>query len=178
MSFVPAVMSLSRGDVTETKLFVAAAYSAYSQGQPMDVITAELATCPVQTAGRPLMPEEVALRQLWLGLIYLAIDKLSDSSKSDCVPAEFRAANAQMVANLLDAKAASKSLSQLTLEDVMPSAPAKGTMEAAVMTQSLRIVYLTADVLDEIELAGTRADAPYKEDLKKQAGPYIPGATI
>jgi hypothetical protein len=175
-SFVPAVMSLSRGDVTETKLFVAAAHAAHAQGQSLDIIADELAKCPVQSAGRALMPEEDALRYLWLGLTYLSCEKLAGESgqgaSEDLVPGTFRAANAELVGNLLDAKAAAKPLSQLSLDDVMPEAlrPAAGSMEAAVMTQSLRIVYLTADVLEDVANAGTRADA-------KTPKPYIPGAS-
>ena len=175
-SFVPAVMSLSRGDVTETKLFVAAANAAYTQKHPMQNLMAELAACPVQSAGRPLMPEEEALRQLWLGLVFLASEQLRDGSGApSTVPEEFRVANADLVANLLAAKAAGTPLSEVTLEDVLKDAPAPGTMEAAVMTQSLRIVYLTDDVLEDVALAGTRADAPQSKD---SPGPYIPGATV
>ena len=176
VSFVPAVMALSRGDVTETKLFVAAAYAAHSQNHPMGTITQELDKCPIQSAGRPLMPEEAALRELWLGLAFLSCEQLAEEATSeDLIPSSFRDANSDLVRNLLDAKAASKPLSQLTLEDVMSedTRPKKGTMEAAVMMQSLRIVYLTADVLEDVENAGTRADAKTTE--KATPGPYIPG---
>ena len=181
-SFVPAVMSLSRGDVTETKLFVAAAHAAHAQGQSMDVIADELAKCPVQSAGRALMPEEDALRYLWLGLTYLSCDKLAQSSEGESgqgavdglIPSTFRTANTELVGNLLDAQAAATPLSQLSLADVMPEAlrPSVGSMEAAVMTQSLRIVYLTADVLEDVANAGTRADAKNQPTAK----PFIPGA--
>ena len=164
-------MALSIGDVTETKLFVAAAYAAHSQNHPMGTITQELDKCPIQSAGRPLMPEEAALRELWLGLAFLSCEQLAEEATSeDLIPSSFRDANSGLVRNLLDAKALEASAADPRRCDVGGYA-SKGTMEAAVMMQSLRIVYLTADVLEDVENAGTRADA--KTTQKATPGPYI-----
>ena len=54
-------------------------------------------------------------------------------------------------------------------------------MQNAVLAQSMRIVYLTVDVMDDIDAAGQRADAPRADVAKPQKTavktprPFIPG---
>ena len=73
-TFVPAVLSLSAGDVTELKLFVAAAQAAHAQNIALEALSDELSNYPSQSAGRPLADEEVALRQTWISLVYLSLE--------------------------------------------------------------------------------------------------------
>lgn len=184
-SFVPAVMSMSRGDVTEAKLFIAAAQASHQERISLDVLDAELAACPVQTAGRPLADEEAALRRLWIAFVYMALEEIGETGTEDggataaaaLVPAALRDEHARLVASLVGARRASRPLSELTLDEMAgPPADGKGgaaprdAMEAAVLTQSMRIVYLTIDVVEDVERAGERNDA------KKVPRPPIPGS--
>jgi hypothetical protein len=76
-AFVPAVMAVSTsGDVTELKLFIAAAMAGCERGYDLDALGDEMSALPVQTAGRPLAPEEEALRRLWMALVYLAREQV------------------------------------------------------------------------------------------------------
>lgn len=201
-AFVPAVMGISRGDVTELKLFVAAAQAGYTLDEPIDALCKAMTGLKVQAAGRPLMAEEEALRRLWVSLIYLTLERLaadgdggqgSSGSSSEggktssaCVPSDIRASNEPFVANLIAAKRSGRALSECDIDEMLTSRsssatsdddapaaaaaaaaapPSRDAVERAVLQQSMRVVYLTVDVVEDEKLAGTRADA----------GPKIPG---
>ena len=170
-AFVPAVMGVSRGDVTELKLFIAAAQSGLNLGCKVDALGEQMRALPVQSAGRPLAPEEDDLRALWLALVYMT---LSSRSRSDgaaaeledaLVPAALSEQHRAFVDNLIEAKSEARPLSQLSIDE-MAGGGSRTAMEVAVLQQSTRIVYTTLDVLSDIELAGERTDAPR---------PFIPG---
>ena len=171
-AFVPAVMGIARGDVTELKLFIAAARTGYNLRFAVDALGEEMRTLKNPSAGRPLSTEEEALRRLWITLVYLTLEELTgnaigtDGSEA-LVPSSIRSEQASLVANLLEAKRTGKSLGELDVEALAGSSAApRGAMEMAVLQQSLRIVYLTVEVVDAVEQAGERADAPQ---------PFIPG---
>lgn len=72
VSFVEGVMQLATGHVETVKLFIAAVLTAYGSLRiPLDECLAAVAACPTQTANRPLLPEEEALRATWIKLVYL-----------------------------------------------------------------------------------------------------------
>lgn len=167
-SFVPAVMGLSRGDVTELKLFIAATKAAYDRRVPIDEVSAEMNELPVQAAGRELAQEEAELRRMWFSLVYMTLEQVTGLQTGDItvlVPDDLLIKHSRLVSNLLEAKRASLPLSQLQLDEIAGSS-ARSAMEAAVLTQSMKIVYSTVDVIADIEAAGERADAPR---------PFIPG---
>ena len=58
-SFVRAVMDMSKGMVDTLKLFVAAVKAGYERGVPTGEMEAALDAVERQTAGRPLLDEEV-----------------------------------------------------------------------------------------------------------------------
>ena len=93
-SFVPAVMGLARGDVTELKLFIASAQAGHRAGEQIGALSTAMDALPVQTAGRPLAPEESELRAQWIGLAYLTLESLgTDAAEtaSTLVPSAVRA---------------------------------------------------------------------------------------
>jgi len=156
-AFVPAVMGVSRGDVTELKLFVAAARAGYERNLTVSALGETMRALPVQTAGRPLAPEEDDLRTLWLSLIFMA---LGDACA--LIPTNIYQEHHNFVKRLLEAKAAARPLSELSVEEVAGNAAtgARTAIQTAVLQQSMRIVYTTVDVLADIDAAGQRADAP------------------
>ena len=171
-SFVPAVLGVARGDVTELKLFIAAAQTGYTRGHTLDDLSAEIDVCPAQSAGRPLMAEEVQLRTLWLTLIYLALEQLSGETAemSGAVPQPLCTEYAPFVSRLLSAKRAGVPLSQLSVDGALatpqqPPGPAGDVDDStaggapdetqrAVLKTSMRVVYLVVDVLDDVANAG------------------------
>ena len=95
VTFVNACMQLATGYVDTLKLFIAAALTAYERGFTVNALSLELAQCPTQTAGRPLMQEEVELRTVWLSLVYLTLANVRHESEASeavgaSVPAEIR----------------------------------------------------------------------------------------
>lgn len=190
-SFVPAVMGVARGDVTELKLFIASAQAAYRTSEEVDALTAAMDALPVQSAGRPLMPEESAVRADWIGLVYLTLERLAavesaeeeeaeasegGSAAADLVPRAMRTEYAAMVKMLVRAKRESVPLSTLNIVDVVGGGE-RGEAEAALLKQAMRVVYLTLDNVESERDAGDRADAPSKKgDFQKQPPkPFIPG---
>ena len=79
-AFVPAVMGVSRGDVTELKLFIAAAQAGYDLGCSVEELGEKMRALPIQTAGRPLAAEEDELRALWLSLVFMTLGVRGESS--------------------------------------------------------------------------------------------------
>ena len=47
----------------------------------MPTLEKEMNRVEIQTAGRVLMPEELDLRTLWIGLVYLTAEQLSHPTK-------------------------------------------------------------------------------------------------
>jgi hypothetical protein len=163
-SFVPAVMAMAKGDVTELKLFIAAALAGQRVGVRIDELGELMTALPTQTAGRALAPEEEALRRLWLSLVYLAYERhASATGAADLVPPSVRAENEPIVERLMEFKASGTSLSEVGVEAVAPTPPSatpRSAFDDALLKQSMRVVYVTVDALEDIELAGARADAP------------------
>ena len=173
-AFVPAVMSMARGDVTELKLFIGAAQAGFKNGEEVDALSTAMDALPVQSAGRPLAPEESELRSQWIALAYLTLESVGTAddaeTPSTLVPAALRAEYAPMVANLVRAKRDALPLSSLELDEIAPASGARGATEAALLKQAMRVVYVTLDNVESETQAGKRADAP-----KAPPGPSIPG---
>ena len=95
VSFVQACMQLSSGYVDTLKLFIASAFTAYERGFTASALNLELGALQTQTAGRPLMQEEVELRTVWLCLVFLTLENIRHPSAAggavgDSVPGEIR----------------------------------------------------------------------------------------
>merc|ERR1712194_662635 len=111
--------------------------------------SSELEACERQTAGRPLMPEELELRHLWYCLVYQTLAFVDHPTKVADV-SEF-------------------------LQPVPTDA-----VEKAVLSQSMRLIFLTLVVLKEegegiaIKPAG---GPPTKRGYDGPPQPYIPGTS-
>jgi hypothetical protein len=81
------------------------------------------------------------------------------------VPAVLYAQHRPFVEQLIEAKASGRPLSELSVDELAGTS-SRTSMQAAVLKQSMRVVYTTMDVLADVEAAGQRADAPR---------PFIPG---
>ena len=166
-SFVPAVMGVSRGDVTELKLFFAAVRASFQLGFELDDLGVRMRALPVQSAGRPLADEEDDLRQLWMALIYMTLQRQGGGDGGDAlVPALLSSQHQTFVDGVLAAKEAAQPLSQLSIDELCGDGVERSAMEKAVLQQSTKVIYTAIDALADIEAAGDRADAPR---------PFIPG---
>merc|ERR1712113_1211752 len=104
-------------------------------------------------------------RQLWLSLIYLALEYLQDDSPSSLVPPEIRSQHSEFVVNVLTARRNGRALSGLVIEEVAGGA-SQSVMEAAILKQSMKLLFTVVEVLDNVGAAGGRNSAPR---------PFIPG---
>ena len=177
VTFVQACMQLSSGYVDTLKLFIAAALTAYERGFTVNALSLELAQCPTQTAGRPLMQEEVDLRSVWLSLVYLTLANVRHESEAleavgASVPAEIRSKFQTFVYDVVNAAQGGYTLESLKLEDMLrrqgTDSESLGAVEKAILGQSMRVVFLTLTVRDEAAAAG---DLP----PPRRPGPSIPG---
>ena len=178
VTFVNACMQLATGYVDTLKLFIAAALTAYERGFTVNALSLELAQCPRQTAGRPLMQEEVELRSVWLSLVYLTLANVRHESEASdsvgaSVPAEIRSQFQTFVYDVVNAAQGGYTLESLKLEDMLrrqgTDSASLGAVEKAILGQSMRVVFLTLTVRDEAAAAG---DLP----PPRRPGPSIPGA--
>ena len=178
VTFVNACMQLATGYVDTLKLFIAAALTAYERGFTVNALNLELAQCPTQTAGRPLMQEEVKLRSVWLSLVYLTLANVRHESEASesvgaSVPAEIRSKFQTFVYDVVNAAQGGYTLESLKLEDMLrrqgTDSESLGAVEKAILGQSMRVVFLTLTVRDEAAAAG---DLP----PPRRPGPSIPGA--
>lgn len=179
-SFVPAVMAVSRGDVTELKLFIASAQAGHATSESVDGLCVAMDALPVQSAGRALAPEESALRRQWTALVYLTLDRLAaeeestgddDNAAAALAPSDIKGEYEGMVQELIRSKREAVPLSALTLADLGVTTT-KDATEEALLRYAMRIVYLTLDNVQTEKDAGTRADSPTKKQPPK---PFIPG---
>ena len=169
-SFVPAVMGAARGDVTELKLFIAAAQAAHHAGDSVDGLQAAMGQLPVQSAGRPLASEELALRSQWIALVFLTLDHLAEASDSGLVSATVRDEYSAMVAQLVRAKREVMPLSKIDLDELSAPQASRTPSETALLRYAIRVVDVTLDNVEAEKAAGTRADG------KQSARPFIPGS--
>lgn len=167
-TFVNACMQLSSGYVDVLKLFIAAAKGGYEIGLTIPQLQLELTSCKSQTAGRPLMGEEVELRTVWISLVYLTLERVNhikSSSLGDTVDPSIRQKFYTFVYDVVNAKKQGYDLQTLKLEQLVrsdgdvQSEEDKGkteqekAVENAILSQSMRLVFLTLTVLDEEALA-------------------------
>lgn len=182
-SFVHACIQLATGIVDPLKFFIATAVAAYERGFTLSALQLELSMLTTQSAGRPLMREELDLRTVWLSLVYLALGKVQHPSEASAlvgasVPADIRQKFECFVSDVVDARADGASLPSLKLEDMLRRADADelaalSTMERAILGQAMRVVFLTITVLEETEAAG--GSKPNKGKNPDPPGPFIPG---
>ncbi|CAM9433805.1 unnamed protein product [Discosporangium mesarthrocarpum] len=70
------VVAASASDyVGGLKAFIGVVKEAYERGYTVPALTLEVSFVPTQTAGRPLAPDEVELRSVWIALVYLTLEK-------------------------------------------------------------------------------------------------------
>lgn len=166
VSFVHACMQLRSGYVDVLKLFIAAAMSSYQLGFTVPEIQEALSQCPNESANRPLMPEEVDLRETWYSLVYLLLLSMNHpttkkESIAASIPSIIREKYKPLVERIIENDAVSDttmvSVEQLMNDDNVAAAEVAdlSLMERAILMQSLRVAALTLVVVREALEAGS-----------------------
>eukprot|EP00904_Undaria_pinnatifida_P008347 jgi/Undpi1/4642/HiC_scaffold_18.g07996.m1 len=135
------------------KAFIATVKEAYERGYTVPALTMETSFVPTKTAGRDLLPEEVELRSIWIALVYLTLEHANWPQKiqrAHEISAPFMDRFADFVVKVMNSAATGHTLQTLKLEEVMRrGAEPRTPMEAAVLSQSMRIVFATLDLMKE-----------------------------
>ena len=191
VTFVNGVMQLSQGYIDVLKLFIVATKAAYEQGIPIASLLKEVEACPVQSANRPLMEEEAALRSSWMNVVYLVLEKVGhgtdDVAVGGTIDEAARRKYGAIVNALADARrkqeeegSKSDKIASLTLDAILEMGKSSGmsfdglhlddAMEKAIAQQCVKVMKVVFTVLDEERLCyeeGGAGPAPR---------PPIPGA--
>ncbi|CAN0269223.1 unnamed protein product [Ectocarpus sp. 6 AP-2014] len=135
------------------KAFISTIKEAYERGYTVPALTMEVSFVPTKTAGRDLHPDEVELRSVWIALVYLTLENANWPQKvqrAHEISAPFMDRFAEFVKKVMNGAASGHTLQTLKLEEVMRrGAEPRTPMEAAVLSQSMRIVFATLDLMKE-----------------------------
>ena len=187
VSFVQACMQLAEGYVDVLKLFIASVQSAYQQGISPAVLIQEIDSISQPSAGRSLMPEEIRLRNTWIQVVYIMLASLSRSNpKTDSINVAYNLDRdieetyGKIAGILIRRRALSDEFKgqellsatrQLVLGD--DDSASSSQLEETILLQSLRVMWLTMTVVEEVE----RCEGEFaRMDAKMPPKPPIPGA--
>ncbi|GAX14106.1 hypothetical protein FisN_8Hh057 [Fistulifera solaris] len=150
LSFVPACLQLAEGYVDVLKLMIAAVQSAYVQGIPPALLIQEINALTTPGAGRPLMPEEEQLRNEWIQIVYITLQTLKYKNLPHSFPTEIQETFGMAAPVLIRRRQWS---SEWKGQEVWEScsqffAP---TQPKALIMQSLRVLWVTLSVVEEVE---------------------------
>jgi hypothetical protein len=82
-SFVQAASGMNGANYEFGLLeFIRATRDAYDEGIMVPALNLELSMCQQYTAGRPLQPDEIDLRTVWLSLVYLTFERVGYASNA------------------------------------------------------------------------------------------------
>ena len=70
VSFLQSCLQLSQGYIDVLKLFIVSVKSGYEANLSLDALHQLVVDCPVNSAGRDLMKEELELRREWMMVVY------------------------------------------------------------------------------------------------------------
>ena len=83
VSFLQGCMQLAQGYVDVLKLFIVAVKTGYEKKIPLDELNQLVQDCPVNSAGRDLMKEELELRREWMAVVYGMMEALNNNEMGD-----------------------------------------------------------------------------------------------
>jgi hypothetical protein len=83
VSFLQGCMQLAQGYVDVLKLFIVAVKTGYEKKIPLDELNQLVQDCPVNSAGRDLMKEELELRREWMAVVYGMMVSLNNNEMGD-----------------------------------------------------------------------------------------------
>ncbi|KAL7463141.1 hypothetical protein ACHAXS_003523 [Conticribra weissflogii] len=80
VSFLQSCLQLSQGYIDVLKLFIVAVQAGYERRLPLRELIRLVDVCPVNSAGRELMPEEKSLRGEWMSVVYSTLYRLETTA--------------------------------------------------------------------------------------------------
>ena len=160
-TFVKACLELASGYVDVLKLFIISVQASYNNGLTLLEILQQLKSYPTQTANRPLLDEEIKLRKIWITCIYLTLDFANwGSEKSEIFTEDgFNKKYVSLVdqitsKQLLSSEGSISSPSSFDIDrfiDESNGAFSSDRTEKAILSHTIRVIFLTLTVLDEVK---------------------------
>ena len=146
------------------KLFIVSTKAGYELETSPEQLVELVNSCPTQSAGRPLMKEEQELREHWIHSIYLTLEhvKWRDIEPRWSVADQVSQSYAPVLDSLVKAKEGNQ---KLETEKVLKDFPellsdTADVVERAIVAQTLRVIWITLEALQEEELAKPRTPRP------------------
>eukprot|EP00577_Skeletonema_sp_RCC1716_P017437 CAMPEP_0113414580 /NCGR_PEP_ID=MMETSP0013_2-20120614/24095_1 /TAXON_ID=2843 ORGANISM="Skeletonema costatum, Strain 1716" /NCGR_SAMPLE_ID=MMETSP0013_2 /ASSEMBLY_ACC=CAM_ASM_000158 /LENGTH=279 /DNA_ID=CAMNT_0000301451 /DNA_START=208 /DNA_END=1047 /DNA_ORIENTATION=+ /assembly_acc=CAM_ASM_000158 len=178
VSFIQSCLQLSQGYVDVLKLFIVAVKTGYETNLSLEELHDLVQDCPVNSAGRDLMKEELALRREWMMMVYEMMKVLkvneNQAAADDDAPQtdnDSQTRVAQVVESMLNLQTVLKeedeqsggqqdvnvALTTLSVESAMEKLPSltqlldsiENPVDKAFLTNDVRVALLTFKVLDE-----------------------------
>lgn len=174
VSFINACLQLSLGFVDVLKLFIVAVKAAYENDISPSQLVDDVANCPVNTAGRQLMPEEIQLRTAWVHSVYLILEHIDHQNKGRTSGSDIQESVRSTYAGILPHLVALKeSGGTFEANDIMEAhadalPKSDSPLETAIVSQTVRVIWYTLTVLEEESLVNG--------DTPPEPRPPIPGA--
>lgn len=145
------------------KLFIVSTKAGYElMVNPTDLLNLVDKT-PTQSAGRPLMEEEVELRQTWVHAIYLTLTHVDwkNITPGWHVDESISSLYGPLLPRLVQCKEEGQKFHTDSFLDEFPHLTVGGgVLQRAIVAQTLRVMWITLDVLQEEELAKPRSPRP------------------
>jgi hypothetical protein len=160
------------------KLFIVAVKAGYELNMAPDDVIRRVDNVPLKSAGRDLMAEEIKLRNTWIHCIYLVLESLkhektkSGDSETETAAIDICVQTTFSPELLVDMKDRHDNGETFQLDALLGkhSFPNMDDLtEKAIVSQSLRTIWLTYTVLKEEKIC-------FEEKSGLKAQPPIPGA--
>lgn len=166
VTFVNACLQLSKGYVDVLKLFIVAVKTGFGMGLNVPEIVEKLDNFTIQSANRPLMPEEVKLRTVWINIVYMMMENFSEGDelnvKNSSVDVETREKYKDYINFItdwrkqqnFDDRDAAAMVAEFKVDNVLneccsTTSLLTDAMEKAMLPQNLRVAVVTLTVLEE-----------------------------
>ena len=202
VSFIQSCLQLSQGYVDVLKLFIVAVKAGYERSIPLNELHQLVQDCPVNSAGRDLMPEEKALRSEWMMMVYELLNALNPDTSVDSSIVDGKEGDekriSQIVQGMLDIqndlqheeiktggqKDATVTLTNLTVEQALEFSESLSKLnksisdpvEKAFFTNDVRVGLMTFRVLQEEKICMQGSSGNTSSSGSEQVPrPPIPG---
>jgi hypothetical protein len=164
-------------------LFIVSVKSAYQRSSHMSTVVDQVQACPLQTAGRPLVAEEVRLRTTWIYAVALMLDQVgyprndnrNKRDGEDPMEIEVKATYGPIVAAVTELHASGGSLQTRDFLEqntsLLPESINDDDVQYAIVSQTIKVMWYTLVVLKEERLASGESD---DETSPLSARPPIP----
>jgi hypothetical protein len=154
------------------KLFIVAVKTSYERGNlSIAELVESVHQCPVNTAGRPLMEEEIQLRTTWIHAVHLMLNYIDHETNRTIhggdawdLDLDVKSTYEPILSPIVllhetDGKLKTNDFVQ-EHADVLPGTVLENEQQRAIVSQTIKVLWFTLVVLDEERLANDDIATP------------------